>query len=179
MREGLAVKRRMAGVGLALLGVVLVAAAAQVTREEFDGLAAEVRGLKAEVALLKVQVKDLRAAPQPAQAPAAQVQVEGAPLEGRDLAAWKLARDQISGDMGYALLTSPRATCMTKTTAGDYVFVLYTGVIEGPRAGPRRQYTIYVTDYGSELRVYDVDAQGAGIVQRHSAGPAMVRGAGH
>ena len=52
---------------VAAVGVLALGAAAQVTREEFDKLAGEVRMLRAEVVLLRLKVRALteQAAPDP------------------------------------------------------------------------------------------------------------------
>ena len=144
---------------LLLAAVALgIGAAAQVTREEFDALAKQVKALEGKVVLLDVQVMRLDRAGRPErlaqQAPAALGQ-----LQGRDLQAWKLARDAVRKNrwggglptrrLHFGPETQPLAQ---RSQTGDYLFYF-------PESADGRVdlvYKVQVTDYGSELRVEKV-----------------------
>jgi hypothetical protein len=178
---------------MALLPAALVAEPAptgQVTREEFDAVAKRVTILEAQVqtqnATLSRRITalegQLKAAPnQPAQAAPAG---GGKKLEGRDLTAWKLARqaaeakhrDYVSqiasrtvpmprGDGGivYVNANDPvpvfdegaaTSDCMTKDAKGDYLFRF----VERTKTNGKveRLLEVRVVDYGSELRADSV-----------------------
>ena len=173
---------------LAVVACVGLAAAAQVTREEFDALRKEVNSLKFTCAQLGVQVKALKAQLEaPAQAepvPEAPAEPQGfQKLEGRDLIAWKLARDRadrewnrfaeqeaqsLTGSYGarlrargitpaaVMLIGDPTTEYMQKTDTGDYVFRFTIARMRQGRIIGGKILDIPVTDFGTELRLGEI-----------------------
>ena len=164
---------------LVVAGILTIGAAADyISRQEFTAL-------NNRVVMLEIQVKHLTkpqanpVALQPNQ-PAAQMvpgpnvpqppAIPAEPLTGRDLLAWKLARDaalQNRSDyinaLGGRLDTDsigvfdaglPTADTMQKTETGDYIFSFYsyrpqTNIVKA-------RISVHITDYGSEMRVTKV-----------------------
>lgn len=156
--------KRSMGVLAAVICILALGATAQVTREEFYAAQAEVRALKAQVMALDARVEALEnrlapAAPAPAVKAAplgASPRAEpGTPLTGRDLDAWKLARDMAQAEQQSSEAApfdqgKPTAAYMEKTPTGDYVFSF---AARWPSGRVDKVYLVRVTVYSTnELR---------------------------
>jgi len=161
-------------------GLLAIGAAAQVSREEFDALRDQIKTLEnkvseveqrarqnsGEIVLLKGTIERMEKSmttskqTQPLNKNDQKLQgdkAEAKALQGRDLVAWKLAREYVRKEvmvpMIYSKLTGEATTdYMRKTKEGDYEFLFWRwpSYIKG-RAADR--IIVTVVDMGSELRI--------------------------
>jgi hypothetical protein len=174
--------------GLALIAVMLLGAAAQVTREEFDALRKQVEALEnkvseveqrarqnsGELVLLKGRLERLekgaRAEGGNDQKPQEdREEAAAAPLEGRDLQAWKLAYENLhrhKQTFARKVITGePTTAYMRRTTTGDYEFLFWTSVNprgeQQPAHTPPQQAFVTVVDLETELRIRTYELMGS------------------
>jgi hypothetical protein len=171
---------QLAGAALAALSVaaalVLLSMGAAPGTFGLEELTGEVVSLDIRVGLLERAVDELRTELAMLQQPSAEeppAETTGE-LAGRDLIAWKLAREAAEGEYrtwrdrlgraiahhsyrgpGCSLVFNPGAPLpanMKRTSTDDYCF-MFGLIVRNDHGQNQRPLYVYVTDYGSELRV--------------------------
>lgn len=136
-------KGKLTALGAAFIAVVCIAAAAEVSRQEFDALAERVKTLENSATLRKIELKGIKkelkaakvALPERSQEAKPEQQVEDkvpsstAELEGRDLQAWKLAHEA-----AYGVFDRWANGCMRQVSAAGYAEGLTTTLCGEPTA---------------------------------------------